>query len=111
MAVLIFSLVYNITRFWEYRAENNSVNPTSLRLNEAYRIAYITVLYMLVIFGGPLVLLVVLNIRIGLTIHRARLQRNTIAANSHYASSERHGGLNNSRHISAFLLNGSRRTR
>lgn len=110
MVVLVFSFLYNITRFWEYRYENNGVHPTSLRLNEAYRIAYITVLYMLVIFGGPLVLLVVLNIRIGLAIHRARLQRNTIAANGSHHTEMRHE-LNNSRHISAFLLNGSRRTR
>ena len=48
---------------------------------------YIT-FYMLVMYVVPLTILVVLNIAIGLTIHRARLHRHSIVANGYASSNE-----------------------
>ena len=43
---------------------------------------------MLVMYVVPLTILVVLNIAIGLTIHRARLHRHSIVANGYASSNE-----------------------
>ena len=52
-----------------------------------FLIFYIT-FYMLVMYVVPLTILVVLNIAIGLTIHRARLHRHSIVANGYASSNE-----------------------
>ena len=42
--VVVSSLVYNISRFFEYKYQGKGVvAPTNLRLNETYKIAYMTV--------------------------------------------------------------------
>ena len=76
---------------------------------------------MLVMYVAPFLLLVVLNIRIALTIHKARLHRHDIVANGYTTSNDLKDSPKTTsfstlskygRHSGAGLdLNGSRRTR
>ena len=68
----------------------NSVFPAKYNL-EAIQSCSLTIyitFYMLVMYVVPLTILVVLNIAIGLTIHRARLHRHSIVANGYASSNE-----------------------
>ena len=45
LVILFFSLVYNVTRFLEYRSNGYLIEATPLRMNEVYKTAYMTIMY------------------------------------------------------------------
>lgn len=56
--MVAFSFLYNITRFFEYKCTTEyTLTATDLRMNEHYKLWYITVMYMLVMYVAPLILL------------------------------------------------------
>jgi hypothetical protein len=102
-----------------------SVQATSLRLDPIYYTIYITGLYMVVMYVVPFIILLVLNCRIGIEIHRARLRRHDIVANGHSNRSNNGGAaaaagitpstsMRNADECSnnaGLILHGSKRTR
>ena len=50
VVVILFSIGYNLTRFFEYRYdyERNDLATTQLRVSKEYHLYYFTVLYMYV---------------------------------------------------------------
>ena len=73
IAVTVFAIVYNIPRFFEYERKemctgyNQSTvvfGVSSVGNNIYYRVIYTNILYFLVIHGGPLLTLSVLNIKL-----------------------------------------------
>ncbi|VDN17283.1 unnamed protein product [Gongylonema pulchrum] len=72
LALLAFSLLFNITRFFEVRVVNNcfrsNINafipvlaPSNLRLNHTYRLIFFGWAYTILMFVMPFSLLIVLN--------------------------------------------------
>ena len=88
--------------------DNGRLVPSSLREDPIYEVVYMAVLYMLVMYVIPLLLLGILNIQIAVAIHRARVHRHSIAANSATAAAGRQD--QQQRNSSTDFL-GSRRTR
>ena len=123
MLVIIYSSVYNIIRFFEYGHDGR---PQLLRNDYYYKMIYMCGMYSVMVFLGPFVLILVLNCRIGMEIHRARLRRHSIVASNGVSSGSRKsrsystvssncgGGNRNSaknRNSASCMLNDSQRNR
>lgn len=81
--ITIFSVIYNIPRFFEYQSVQVCLAPnvsrsafeiSELGNNKFYRILYANVMYFLVIHGGPLLLITFVNVQLILALKR-RQQR------------------------------------
>src|SRR6218665_2342262 len=77
--ITIFSVIYNIPRFFEYRSVQVCLAPNVSRSafeiselgdNKFYRIIYANVLYFVVIHGGPLLLITFFNVQLILALKR-----------------------------------------
>ncbi|KAL3982837.1 7 transmembrane receptor (rhodopsin family) protein [Acanthocheilonema viteae] len=87
LSLLGFSLLFNITRFFEVRVVNNcfrsNINafipvlaPSNLRLNQTYRLIFFGWAYTILMFVLPFTLLIILNSQVLLAIRRSnRLHR------------------------------------
>lgn len=83
--VWIFSILYNLPRFFEYKVAtivNPHTNSTHLRpvltemgRNKVYQIVYSNAFYFVVMFLIPLVLLVLLNYKLILALRRTKKKR------------------------------------
>jgi len=71
--IILFSLLYNIPRFFEYEKVEICVGRnvtrdvfkiSALGGNTVYRIVYANVLYFVVMLGGPLISLAFLNVNL-----------------------------------------------
>lgn len=81
--IIVFSIVYNIPRFFEYHSVQVCVSPndsqsafemSELGHNKFYRIVYANVLYFVVIHGGPLLLIAFFNVRLIVALKRRQLR-------------------------------------
>ncbi|VDN01246.1 unnamed protein product [Thelazia callipaeda] len=87
LSLLIFSLLFNITRFFEVRVVNNcfrsNINafipvlaPSNLRLDQTYRLIFFGWAYTILMFVMPFSLLIILNSQVLLAVRRSnRLHR------------------------------------
>ncbi|TRY77365.1 hypothetical protein TCAL_06951 [Tigriopus californicus] len=86
VAIIICSLLYNITRFFEYELVQDTVDwdgnttlvylrSSEMRENPLYVKIYINWMYMVFMYMLPFSILLFLNLRIGWELRRARLAR------------------------------------
>lgn len=84
--VSIASFVYNLPRFFEVQIKTDeetgvrTIEQSSLRLNETYRLVYYIILNLLVIHVIPLITLTVLNFKIHQQIRSANVNRAHLSA-------------------------------
>ncbi|KAK9497380.1 hypothetical protein O3M35_004712 [Rhynocoris fuscipes] len=87
--IIIFSILYNLSRFWEVKVEveydmDYNVTmytpvPSSLRNNQMYISVYIHWLYLLFIYFLPFIILAVLNTAIYMQIRKANQERQRLS--------------------------------
>ncbi|CAH1782694.1 unnamed protein product [Owenia fusiformis] len=68
-AIFFLSAVYNIPRFFEYKADLKDLRKSDFGDNEIYRYLYCAASYFLVLFFIPLILIISLNIRVVLALN------------------------------------------
>ena len=79
IVIFIISIVYNIPRFLEFQVvENSNMEKTGVGHDEVYRYLYACVLYSLMLFFLPLLLLVFLNAKLVLALKEGRLRWETL---------------------------------
>ncbi|CAJ0582798.1 unnamed protein product, partial [Mesorhabditis spiculigera] len=86
--IIVFSVVYNFCRFWEYRLLDCTVEKLKidqildpmLRKNEAYMLWYQTVITLISQFVIPFAVLCLLNLQVARTILAAGEQRRQLVA-------------------------------
>ncbi|XP_068219857.1 FMRFamide receptor-like isoform X1 [Palaemon carinicauda] len=79
MAAAVFSVLYNLPRFWEHYYEEHQrdgkkfflIKPTALRQNYVYQQVYITWIYLIVQYLIPFLSLLILNSQIYLEVRAA----------------------------------------
>ena len=83
IAVFLFSAVYNIPRFFEFRVlvSENTIDKTAVGTHLAYRYLYSCILYSLVLFFVPLAILIVLNAKLLLALESGRKQWQRLSCN------------------------------
>ena len=94
------------------------LEPQLLRKDYYYKMIYMCGMYSVMVFLGPFVLILVLNYRIGMEIHRARLRRHSIVASNGVGGSRKSRTYSTSsnrssakRNSTSCMLNGSQRNR
>lgn len=84
--ILVFSVVFNSPKFFEFETVRTvkynttfvEMNQTMLRENNIYRYAYNTGLYGLIMYAIPLVSLSILNVQIVLALSKAKREWSTL---------------------------------
>uniref|UniRef100_A0AC34FZM7 G-protein coupled receptors family 1 profile domain-containing protein n=1 Tax=Panagrolaimus sp. ES5 TaxID=591445 RepID=A0AC34FZM7_9BILA len=85
--LIAFSILFNATRFLEVTVVNNCYRtnirammpvlaPTTLRLNETYRVIFFGWAYTIMMFVVPFSILIIVNGTVGLTIRRSNRMHN-----------------------------------
>ena len=90
VAITLFTIIYNVPRFFEYRVAT-SIHPltnetivhsalTSFGSDKIYRILYGNVMYFLIIYVIPLGTLVIFNTKLTMLLKRSRRERGELLA-------------------------------
>ena len=91
LAVVIFSFLYNLPRFYEYQTEYVCDGPNNPRqvyghsaigASVVYRVVYLHVLHLIVLLGGPIVILVYLNTQLIRALRQRRQRRTQLLSKS-----------------------------
>ncbi|CAH1799914.1 unnamed protein product [Owenia fusiformis] len=78
-AVVLFSILYNVPRFFDFYVigyeSNNKTMPLILGYDKTYNIAYRTISYILVMYTVPLLTLAILNTKLIIELKKAAKER------------------------------------
>ena len=74
ISLIIFSVLYNLTHFFEYNLTHDLNAETEMKQNSVYNVVYENALYCLFVFLGPLVILIILNVCLIKELWAARMR-------------------------------------